>query len=133
MGTLRERFRNFMQGRYGVDTLSKVLIGIAFLLAVLSIFFGRIFYLLGICLLVYVYFRMFSTNYEKRYKENRAFINYKNRILALRRRWKNRLRMRKTHHIYTCAKCRQKIRIPKGRGKIMITCPKCKYEFIKRS
>lgn len=133
MGVLRERLRNFMRGRYGVDALSKVLIGITFLLVGLSLFFGKWFYVPGVCLLIYVYFRMLSTNYEKRYKENRAFINLKNRIWAWGRREKNRMQIRRTHHIYTCTKCKQKIRIPKGHGKIMVTCPKCKFEFVKRS
>lgn len=133
MGLIRERLRNFMQGRYGVDTLSKVLMGAAFICAVLSVLFGRVFYVFGILILGYVYFRMFSMNYEKRYRENRAFLDKKNRVCAFFRREKSRMEQRKMYHIYTCPSCRQKIRIPKGRGRIMVTCPKCKCEFEKRS
>lgn len=133
MGIMRDRFRSFMQGRYGIDALSKVLLGISLVCAVLSVFGGRIFYILGICILAYVYFRMFSTNYEKRYRENRAFLDKKNRIAAFFRAQKSLMHQRKTHHIYKCAQCKQRIRIPKGKGNIIVTCPKCKYQFKKRS
>lgn len=133
MGLIKDRLRNFMQGRYGVDALSNVLIISAFICLFLSFFFWRGFNLLGAGLVVCAYFRILSTNYEKRYRENRAFLNIKNRVFAFFRNQKNMMRQRKTHHIYTCSKCKQKIRIPKGHGKILITCPKCKFEFRKKS
>lgn len=133
MGILRNKFRNFMQGRYGMDEFSKALVIAACVCAALSLFLGRIFYVLAVAALGYVYFRMFSMNYEKRYKENRAYFDWKNRIGAFFRKQKSMMQQRKTHHIYTCPQCRQKIRIPKGRGKIIVTCPKCKMEFQKRS
>lgn len=133
MGILRNKLQNFMQGRYGVDALNKCLLVVALICAVVSMFTWRIFYLLGLCIIVYVYFRMFSKNYEKRYRENRAFINARNQVTAFFRRQKSMMTQRKTHHIYKCARCKQKIRIPKGRGKIVVTCPKCKYEFQKKS
>lgn len=133
MGIMRERLRSFMQGRYGVDALSKVLLGVAFVCAVLSLFFGKLFYLIGLCLLAYIYFRMFSRNYERRYRENRAFLDKTNRIAAFFRAQKSLMQQRKTHHIYKCAQCGQKIRIPKGRGKVIVTCPKCRFQFQKKS
>lgn len=122
-----------MQGRYGTDEFSKAMLIAACVCAVLSFVFGRLFYVLSVGLLVYVYFRMFSTNYEKRYRENRTFLDWKNRAQAFVRKQKNIMQQRKTHHIYSCPQCKQKIRIPKGRGKIIVTCPKCKMEFQKRS
>lgn len=130
---MRERLLSFMQGRYGIDALSKVLIGAALICGILSLLLGNVFYILGVCLVGYAYFRMFSTNYEKRYKENRAFIHVKNRAMAFLRNQKNVMQQRKHYRIYTCAQCKQKIRIPKGHGKIVVTCPKCKFEFQKRS
>lgn len=129
-----EKFRSFMQGRYGVDALTRMLFGAAVVCMILSFFpFGRLFYLLAIAAMVYGYYRTFSRNYEKRYRENQTYIRLKNRAAAKFRKQKDRMMQRKHYHIYTCAQCRQKIRIPRGHGKIMVTCPKCKYEFQKRS
>ncbi|MCR4675383.1 MAG: hypothetical protein K5675_10245 [Lachnospiraceae bacterium] len=40
---------------------------------------------------------------------------------------------KKIYKFYTCSSCGQKVRVPKGKGKIEITCPKCKNTFIKRT
>lgn len=133
MGMIRNKFRNMMQGRYGVDSFSNALLVVVFVCAILSFFFGNAFYIIAVVCLFYAYFRMFSTNYEKRYKENRAFIDLKNRAEAFVRNQISMMKQRKTHHIYSCPQCKQKIRIPRGHGKIMVTCPKCKMEFQKRS
>lgn len=133
MGFLRDKISHFMQGRYGVDVLSKTLVIGAFICAFLSFVFGKVFYVLGLVIIVYVYYRMFSKNYERRYRENRSFVDFKNKVGAYFRSQKNMMKQRKTHHIYSCPQCNQKIRIPKGRGKIIVTCPKCKLEFQKRS
>lgn len=131
---MREKLIKFMQGRYGFDALSGFLSGTAVLCMVLSLFFRRSpFYLLGIILLIYCYFRTFSKNIPARYKENMAYLKYKGRVSAGFRRKKNEMAQRKTHHIYRCPHCRQKIRVPRGRGRIAIRCPKCNTEFIKKS
>ena len=116
-----------MQGRYGVlDTLGKVLLVLGLVLAFFAPVFsgdhviGMVFYLLGWGCLIYAYFRMFSRNVRKRYDENVRFL-------------KNLMAQRKDYHIYTCPGCKQKIRIPRGKGKIEIRCPKCGTTFIKKS
>ena len=83
--------------------------------------------------MIYVYFRMFSKDHQKRYQENVKFLETKNKFLKKVRSEKAIMKQRKTHHIYKCPTCRQKIRIPKGKGRICITCPKCKTEFTKTS
>lgn len=123
-----------MQGRYGVDAFSKFLSVLAFFLMVLSLFIPRIpFYILGIAVIIYSYFRMFSKNISKRYQENQLYVKYKNRVTESIRKKKRELTQRKTHHIYRCPQCRQKIRVPRGRGRIAIRCPQCNIEFIKKS
>lgn len=126
-----------MQGRYGVygpDLLNRFLMGGALALMVLSLFVRRgIVYWAALAFLIVAYFRMFSRNYTKRYAENQAFMKHTAKIRGWAGTQKNMMRQRKTHHIYTCPECRQKIRIPRGKGKIAVKCPKCGMEFIKRS
>lgn len=131
---MRERLQRFMIGRYGIDELSRFLMIIALVLCVLDIFIDNV--LLGsvfMVLIFYVYYRMFSRNYNKRYQENAKFLQIQDRIVAKFNSEKSIMKQRKTHHIYKCPTCGQKIRIPRGKGRICIICPKCKAEFTKTS
>lgn len=131
---MRERLQRFMMGRYGMDAFSKFLIIVWFVLWGIDLFINSgILSLLSIGLLIYMYYRMFSRNIQKRYQENVKYLNIKNRLLSKLRSEKSIMKQRKTHHIYKCPTCKQKIRIPKGKGRICITCPKCKTEFTKIS
>ena len=131
---MKEKLRNFMIGRYGIDSFSKFLMGIALVLCILDIFVNSVFINSWfIVIIVYVYYRMFSKNYNKRYQENLKFLQIKNKVVSKFNSQKWLIKQRKTHHIYKCPTCNQKIRIPKGKGRICITCPKCKTEFTKTS
>ena len=110
---MKEKFQRFMIGRYGVDELGK--------------------YSLYLLIVLLLYFRMFSKNYAQRRKENDLFLKYKNQVVRFFNKEKRMMQDRVKFHIYTCPSCGQKIRIPRGKGKIAITCPKCKNEFIKKS
>ena len=70
---------------------------------------------------------------EKRYAENQAFLAKTYGIRNFFRKQKNIWQQRRVYHIYTCPSCKQKIRIPKGKGKIEVRCPKCGTTFIKKS
>lgn len=131
---LREKFMRFMAGRYGTDSFSKFLLVICLLCLVINMIF-RIpaLYLVGLAILVYCYFRMFSRNYAKRSAENAFYLKRTEGIRRFFRKQKSHSQIRKTHHLYKCRKCGQMIRIPKGKGRIEITCPKCKYSFVKKS
>lgn len=123
-----------MIGRYGVDSLSKFMLGTAVVLLVFAMGFRNNFLNTLACLLVFFcYFRMFSRNYQKRAEENQKFLELKGKAATFLKREKEYFEQRKTHHIYKCPSCKQKIRVPKGKGKICITCPKCHTEFIKKS
>lgn len=130
---MREKLYRFMIGRYGNDNLNRFLTAISIVCLVLSFFGPRIFYLLAIAILVYVYFRMFSRNIYKRTMENNLYMRYEYKIKQYFATLKRDMNQRKTHHIYRCPFCRQKIRIPKGKGRIEIRCPKCSQTFIKKS
>lgn len=132
---LGEALRRFMYGRYGTDQLNLALllsaIAISLLRTLLSLFFrsSRVYgsiispliYLLVLGLLGFYLFRSLSRNIYARQKENRWF-----RQLAAR------LRDRKNRY-YRCPKCRQIVRVPKGKGKISIRCPKCGERFLRKT
>ena len=132
---MKDKFLRFMYGRYGVDQFSKCLVVLGILFLLLSGFTrnGGIFYLLSLAILVYSYFRMFSRNHSKRYAENQLYLKYtagiRKKISAIRYGFSQR----EHYHIYKCPSCGQKIRIPRGKGKIEIRCPKCNAHFIKKS
>lgn len=126
--------RRFMIGRYGVDQFNRFLLGLSVVLLLLSSLFGRGFlYFASIIVLTFSYFRIFSKNFSQRTKENNTYLYYKDKLVRFFKRGKNNTSQRINYHIYKCPKCKQKIRIPRGKGKIMITCPKCGTEFMKRS
>lgn len=131
---MKERLNRFMRGRYGTDELSRFLL-VLFIACVIINAFTRtnIFYAVSLALLVVCYYRMFSRNHAARYAENQKYLSIKNRVLTKLGLTARQRDQRKKYHIYHCPSCRQKIRIPRGKGKICITCPKCGREFTKKS
>lgn len=136
---MKEKFNRFMQGRYGVDQLNRFLMGLALALIIAAIFiprryaFGSVLDTAGLLLIVYSYYRIFSRDIARRAGENRKYLAKTENIRARFRRERNIMSQRKEYHIYTCPGCRQKIRIPRGKGKIEISCPKCGTKFVKKS
>ena len=131
---MKERMQRFMAGRYGNDQLNQFIFIVAIISMVLEIITRQsLFYTLTLVLLILAYVRVFSRNINKRYEENMKFLQKKDAILNKFRRQKYYAAQRRNFHIYTCPQCKQKIRIPKGKGKISITCPKCRTPFIKKS
>ena len=127
-----------MIGRYGVDDLSRAQIIVSMVLLLVSTFLSAFFrvnilYWLGLALLIYSYFRILSRNVSKRYEENQRYLNAKYRAVVKKNNLKKRWAQRSTYRFFKCPQCKQTVRVPKGRGKICITCPKCKTEFIKKS
>ena len=131
---MKERMQRFMAGRYGNDQLNQFIFIVAIISMVLEIITRQsLFYTLTLVLLILAYVRVFSRNINKRYEENMKFLQKKDAISNKFRRQKYYAAQRRNFHIYTCPQCKQKIRIPKGKGKISITCPKCRTSFIKKS
>ena len=118
-------FRNFMLGRYGSDKLNVALLVSGIVLMLLGSILGKfttwagVFTLLSYLVLIWCMFRMYSRNIDARRRENAAFLNFFNHIKD------------KEHRYYHCPKCHQTVRVPRGRGKINIRCPKCGEQFIK--
>lgn len=135
MQKIKNWLYRFMYGRYGHDSLNITIIVVAMLVSIISSLFfksstisGVIFY----ALFLLSFFRMFSRNIAKRQAENRLFRNFTRPIRARFNLIKMRLKD-KDRRYYLCPKCKSTVRVPKGRGKVEITCPKCHTEFTKRS
>jgi len=134
MNRLRERMAVFMQGRYGMDQLGKVLTyGTVIVLLLSMMLHVQLLYIVGIIVLILSYFRIFSRNIGKRYEENQKFVNWRYKLTSKMSRFKGGIKDRKVYRIFNCPNCNQKIRVPKGKGKISIKCPKCRIEFIKKT
>lgn len=133
--------QKFMMGRYGVDQMN---IGVLILSMVCtftaSLTRWLLLSILGTALLAYGVFRMFSRNVSARSKENQKFLVFWNKVKGIWYRikdWfsgkKRRFADRKTHCYFSCPKCKRKLRVPKGKGKIEISCPICGTKFIKKT
>lgn len=135
---MKEKLQRFMIGRYGADEFSKALSNMALVCLIISMFASKleilyIFYWVGVGLMIFSCYRMFSKNVAKRYDENQKYRNFRYRMVTKFDAAKKRFAQRNTYRFFKCPECKQRVRVPKGRGKICITCPKCKHEFIKRS
>ena len=119
-------FRNFMMGRYGTDKLNMYILGAGVVICLVTMFIPNpavtlLLTLVSYGLMFWAIFRCFSRNTYKRYQENRRFLMFLDRL-------KDR-----EHRHFECPKCRQPVRVPRGKGKIAITCPKCRERFIKKT
>ncbi len=131
---MKEKIQRFMIGRYGVDDFSKFLLGFSIITLAISMLTGSSFInLIAIALVAYTYFRILSKDFSKRYAENYKFLNLKNRALNITRKNKMKFDQRADFKFFRCPKCNQEVRVPKGKGSITITCPKCKAKFDKVS
>ena len=121
----------FMYGRNGMDQLNLVLMWVVLILDVVTMLVQRnhaavsmVLYWLSMAGWVYVLFRMFSKNLSKRRGENQKFVNWVWRMKSSRAGAKER-HADKDHKYFTCNNCKTICRVPVGKGKIIITCPKC--------
>ena len=133
MGKFRDKMARFMYGRYGADQLNRCLMGIVMVLLVVSLFFRyRFLYWLTIMGIALAYFRMLSKNIRRRSLENGRYLRATSKVRRKLSGFRNRVQD-KAHRYYKCPSCRQKVRLPRGKGKICITCPKCGKEFIRKT
>ena len=126
-------FQRFMSGRYGSDQFCNFLCMASLVFLVLGMFASGILYYIGLGLLIYCFFRMLSRNTQKRYAENQWYLQKKAAVVGWFAKRKLRFAQRKTYCYFNCPHCHQEIRIPKGKGKVSITCPKCGTQFVKKS
>lgn len=128
------KMAEFMQGRHGADSLAQasMIAGIALMLANLLLG-SELVSLLSLALLAYAMFRCYSKNHAKRTQENEAYLKLvskpKHQLDIARKRWKNR----KTTMYFTCKGCGSTLTVPRGKGTLRVTCPKCKMQVTKKS
>nr|WP_297175455.1 hypothetical protein [uncultured Agathobaculum sp.] len=126
--------RRLMAGRYGSDQLNTALLVLGLVLIALQMVTGwRWMGIAILILLLLCYFRMFSRNIRARYAENQVFLRWWGPVLARLRGARLRFADRKTHRYFKCPQCKQRLRVPRGRGKINITCPHCRTQFVRKS
>ena len=123
---LSAALRSFMAGRYGTDRLNMVILCAGLVASLLSVWIKAaplnvIFWALSYGLMIWAIVRSLSRNTYKRYQENRKFLQVFDRL-------KDR-----QHRYFDCPKCCQMVRVPRGKGKIAITCPRCKEKFVKKT
>lgn len=112
MNRFKEKFMQFMYGRYGIDTLGKWTVGLGLAIMLIAGWTSNSkLSLLSWVLIIYSYYRMFSRNIYKRSHENQLFLGKTAKIRSWFFHKKSMMLQRKTHHIYRCPGCKQKIRI----------------------
>ena len=131
---IRNWLRRVMMGRYGQDHLNIFLLIAAVVLSlVASLLRLGILSLISYILLLICIFRMLSRNINARRKENDRFIRLwwpvRTKIVNFFRRLKDMRRFK----YFQCAGCHSTLRVPRGKGKVQITCPKCGERFVKNT
>ena len=126
--------KKFMQGRYGRDQLSTFLFVISIALLMIGNFFDISFLLfISYVPLIIAIYRMFSKDVKKRSMENYKFAIFISPIYTKYKKVRNRIKLSKTLKYFKCHKCNAILRVPRGKGKILVTCPKCKTNIAKKT
>ncbi len=128
------KLQSFMQGRYGIDEISYILIGISLILSIVSNFDKLwFFYFIALIPIALVLIRSLSRNITARIAERERYLAFVEPIKSFAKLQRNKYRDRKTHRYFRCKNCRSTLRVPKGKGKFSITCPKCNNKITKKT
>lgn len=131
---MRARLMQFFYGRNGQDALCRFLYVISLVFCVIALLSKwMVFYYIAIVMLALCLFRTLSKNLYKRQQENNAYLGYKYKVTAKASGIKSRFKQMKAHRFYKCPSCKQQLRVPRGKGNLSITCPKCHTSFVKRT
>lgn len=128
------KMAQWMMGRYGIDQLTQALM-IAGCAVVLVNFFAHSGVLSSIALLLMGWglFRCYSRNIAARAKElakyQELMVKPKAWWRLTNKKWVNR----KTTLYFKCKGCGSILNVPKGKGKLRVTCPKCGTQVEKHS
>ena len=136
----REDMRYAMSRRCGLDELNNFIMLIGFIFVVIALFTHKwVFVLIGTVFVVLCYMRVFSKKLEKRKAENDVYTRYMGNVVRFVDYIKLVINMKirsirdKEYIYFVCKSCKQVIRIPKGKNKVSVRCPKCSATYIKRT
>ena len=134
MGSLKDKFRRFMVGRYGMDELNRFLAALTLIFVIVHLFVrSPVFFWLELASIILVYMRMFSRNTGKRFHENQKYLRFAFYAREYVGNLRFKLKEKGRYKIFKCPDCGQKIRIPRGHGKIEIHCRSCGHNFMGKS
>ena len=126
---MKQKIQAFFVGRNGFDDLARFLNWVSIALILLSIVFSgvlsTVFYVLAIVNIVYTYYRALSKKVYVRAAENSKFVAKRDSVKAELNGGKDRFSQRKEYKFFTCPSCHARLRVPRGKGKIVMTCRKC--------
>lgn len=124
----------FMYGRYGSDALTKFLLILALILMVIS-WIPRLWwvYFLALGVIIWSLYRTFSRRFDKRRRELDRYLKIQKPIVNFFKLSRNKWRDRKTHVYFKCKKCKAVLRVPKGKGSIVVICTRCKDRIEKET
>ena len=124
----------FMSGRYGSDQLNLTMVIGALIVTTIGSLTGVYFLTLAAdALLLLAIFRMFSKDRYRRAHENQVYLEKTQKVRRAATEWVNRVKNSRKYHYYTCPKCKQRLRVPRGVGNITITCKQCGTKFDKKA
>ena len=130
--------RIWLTRRHGQDALNNFLFVVYIIILLLTFIivnvysrnaYADILRMISFAILLIAILRFYSPKSTRRRQENVAYLNIKNKIVSKFRRQPSN----DPYRYFSCPKCKQNVRIPKGRGKVEIACPKCGHRFDKKT
>lgn len=129
-----DSLRRFMMGRYGPDELTAAIVILGCVFTFLSNFRPlRFMYFIAMAFMAVAIWRTLSKNIDGRSRERMKFLQIIEKPKAGLKLLSNKFRDRKTHKYFKCKNCGASLRVPKGKGTINITCPKCRVKVKKKT
>ena len=130
---IRNAIQRFMYGRYGTDQLNLALLVLYLVLYLISALRRlEILYWLSLAVLFLLLFRTLSRNAARRRAENAKFLQVSGPVMRWWR-FQRTVHRDKEHRYFKCPNCGQQLRVPRGKGKITVTCRSCGASFEERS
>jgi len=130
MNKFIDKIYKYMNGRYGIDDLYRFLLIVCLVIIILNMFIGsEILRILELVVFISAIYRVLSKDRYRRSKENKKYLEIRDKVFGYFNYIKRRYRDRNTHMYKKCPKCKQRIRLPLKKGKHIVKCPKCRERF----